>query len=63
MYVGSGACGFMISALFSASLLSNGASAAIYGMVGVETVSWITFLYQIGKTSVITDVGVLFLCV
>lgn len=38
MYVGSGVGGFMISALFSASLLSNGASAAIYGMLGVETV-------------------------
>jgi len=38
MYVSSGALGFMISALFSADTLSNGASAAIYGMLGVETV-------------------------
>jgi len=38
MYIISGACGFMISALFSAGTLSNGSSAAIYGMLGVETV-------------------------
>eukprot|EP00298_Acanthocystis_sp_HF-20_P018336 c21945_g1_i1.p1 GENE.c21945_g1_i1~~c21945_g1_i1.p1 ORF type:complete len:385 (+),score=153.47 c21945_g1_i1:49-1203(+) len=38
MYVISGACGFMFSAIFSAQQLSNGSSAAIYGMLGVETV-------------------------
>eukprot|EP00298_Acanthocystis_sp_HF-20_P011723 c19538_g1_i1.p1 GENE.c19538_g1_i1~~c19538_g1_i1.p1 ORF type:complete len:575 (+),score=236.91 c19538_g1_i1:65-1789(+) len=38
MYVVSGTCGFMISAIFSADQLSNGSSAAIYGMLGVETV-------------------------
>lgn len=38
MYVMSGAFGFLISALFSADSLSNGSSAAIYGMLGVETV-------------------------
>eukprot|EP00300_Choanocystis_sp_HF-7_P040364 c6842_g1_i1.p1 GENE.c6842_g1_i1~~c6842_g1_i1.p1 ORF type:complete len:700 (-),score=156.48 c6842_g1_i1:18-2117(-) len=38
MYVMSGAFGFLISALFSSDSLSNGSSAAIYGMLGVETV-------------------------
>eukprot|EP00299_Pterocystis_sp_00344_P019266 c9577_g1_i1.p1 GENE.c9577_g1_i1~~c9577_g1_i1.p1 ORF type:complete len:715 (+),score=134.54 c9577_g1_i1:46-2190(+) len=38
MYIVSGMCGFMISALFSSDQLSNGSSAAIYGMLGVETV-------------------------
>ncbi len=38
MYIGSGIGGFMISALFSSSNISNGSSAAIYGMLGVETV-------------------------
>lgn len=38
MYIISGVGGFMISALFSAELMSNGASAAIYGMLGVEAV-------------------------
>jgi membrane associated rhomboid family serine protease len=42
MYLVSGSCGFMISALFSADNISNGASAAIYGMLGVETVEWQT---------------------
>lgn len=38
MYILSGMCGFMISALFSSTSLSNGSSAAIYGMLGVGTV-------------------------
>ncbi len=39
MYIFSGIGGFMFSALFSSGNLSNGSSAAIYGMLGVETVS------------------------
>lgn len=38
MYNITGWIGFMISALFSEGMLSNGSSAAIYGMLGVETV-------------------------
>eukprot|EP00301_Raphidiophrys_heterophryoidea_P026838 c9349_g1_i1.p1 GENE.c9349_g1_i1~~c9349_g1_i1.p1 ORF type:complete len:598 (-),score=107.25 c9349_g1_i1:469-2262(-) len=38
MYIISGSCGFMISAIFTTNFLSNGSSAAIYGMLGVETV-------------------------
>jgi len=38
MYTISGSCGFMISAVFTTNFLSNGSSASIYGMLGVETV-------------------------
>lgn len=41
MYLFSGTFGFLVSALFSPDSLSNGSSAAIYGMLGVETVDLI----------------------